>query len=140
MIRPKYEKQPRRSKSPAGFSDEVKALVLARDGGRCVLNSRLCLGEASTVDHRVGRGMGGSRRLNVPHNGVAVCGPCNGLRESDATFQASLVARGIKVLSSHDAAKDGRRCLTTPVLYPDGQAWWLTPWGSRVQVSTEVPF
>ena len=60
------------------------AKLMDRDGG--------CLhcGETEAVapNHRINRGMGGSRRLDKPSNLVVLCSVVNGLIESQAQWQA----------------------------------------------------
>ena len=54
---------------------------LERDGGQCYS----CGATAGLVpQHRVNRGMGGSRDRDVPSNIITFCGQCNGLIEADA--------------------------------------------------------
>lgn len=105
--------------------------VLERDGGACVLSSRLCLGQASCADHRVGRGMGSSKGLDVPANLVAACSICNGLKESDAVFRAECTSRGLHIKRSQATALDIQHCLETPIVAPDGTLWLLTADGKR---------
>jgi 5-methylcytosine-specific restriction endonuclease McrA len=109
----------------------VKAAVLARDNNVCVLSSPHCLGTATDCDHRVGRGMGGNKRLDVPQNLLAVCRPCNSHKEDNADFGAECLARGIKIRRSQSTQIDLERCLSTPVIFPDGSSWFLTPWGRQ---------
>ena len=58
---------------------------LRRDGG-CVHCGAI---ETAVPQHRINRGMGGSKLLNRPSNIIALCAEMNGLIESDAT-QAQL--------------------------------------------------
>lgn len=73
--------------------------------------------------------MGGNKALNVAHALVAACGVCNGLRESDASVAADCEQRGILIRRSQSTQIDLARCLSTPVTYPNGDKWFLTPWG-----------
>ncbi len=62
----------RGSRRDTGPSVEVRELVAARDGGRCLV----CGGPGSNVHHRRNRGAGGSKHLwiNSPANLMTVCG------------------------------------------------------------------
>lgn len=113
--------------------------VLTRDKHTCVLNLRGCAGEATTADHRTGRGMGGNKRLDVVYNLTACCWACNSLRETDAAAAASLEARGIKLRRSASTIRDLHVALTTPVRYPDGRLLFLTVMGGLSE-STDPPF
>lgn len=117
----------------------VVAEVLARDKNSCVLNLPGCAGEATCADHRVGRGMGGNKKLDVVYALVAACSFCNSLRESDADAAASLEARGIKLRRSASTIRDLHVALTTPVRYPDGRLLFLTVMGG-VSESVDPPF
>jgi hypothetical protein len=108
----------------------VVVAVLERDSV-CVIGSRFCTGEPSVADHRVNRGAGGNKALNVAQNLVAACGICNGVKESDSVTAADCVARGIKIRRSQSTQIDLERCLSVPVIFPDGTSWFLTPWGKQ---------
>lgn len=85
----------RRSKAQVG---KVRDLVFERDGYECVVFERA--GECSgglTVQHRVGRGMGGSAQLDGFENLLTMCAYHNGLVESDALFRRLCVMRGYSV-------------------------------------------
>ena len=110
---------------------KVKSAVLLRDFHQCVLASVHCLTTATDCDHRVGRGMGGNKALDVPHNLLATCRPCNSHKEDNAAFSAECVARGIKIRRSQSTQIDLERCLSTPVVFPDGTVFFLTPWGRQ---------
>jgi hypothetical protein len=57
-----------------GFSTATKALVRLRAGYRCEACA-IWLGEhGGQVQHRVARGIGGSRRRNKPSNAALLCG------------------------------------------------------------------
>jgi 5-methylcytosine-specific restriction endonuclease McrA len=109
----------------------VKEFVLDRDERVCVLRSAHCSYVATDCDHRVGRGAGGNKRLDVPQNLVACCRKCNSHKEDNADFGADCVARGIKIRRSQSTQIDLERCLSTPVIFPDGTSWFLTPWGRQ---------
>lgn len=106
--------------------------VIARDGGRCVLNLKGCRGVATTADHRANRGAGGSVILNGYACLIAACEPCNGAKE-DAHGQTrdDLIARGLRVEKDSTNEKTLARCQTTPVTYPDGSVRWLDDEGGH---------
>lgn len=60
------------------------ALYLARDL-HCVCG---CVGREDTLvpQHRINRGMGGSKELDRPANVIVMCSSVNGLIESNATW------------------------------------------------------
>lgn len=91
----------------------------------CVWHGEGCDPDMLVPQHRSGRGMGGSRSKNRLSNGVALCSLMNGLIESDAALAAEARARGIK-LSIHDDPA------VFPVVYPDGELWWLDDEGGRI--------
>lgn len=85
----------RRSKAQVA---RVREAVFERDGYECVVFERAseCSG-GLTVQHRVGRGMGGSARLDGVENLLTMCAYHNGLVESDALFRRLCVMRGYSV-------------------------------------------
>ena len=85
----------RRSKAQVA---RVRERVFERDGHECVVFERAseCAG-GLTVQHRVGRGMGGSARLDGVENLVTMCAYHNALVESDALFRRLCVMRGYSV-------------------------------------------
>jgi hypothetical protein len=106
-------------------------LIIQRDRV-CVIASPHCTGEPTVADHRVGRGMGGNPRLNVPENLVAACGVCNGLKESDVRVARDCLHRGLLLSRGRTTADDLTKCLRLPVTFPDGSRWLLTADGHRV--------
>ena len=79
------------------------ALYLARDL-HCVCG---CVGREDTFvpQHRINRGMGGSKLLDRPANVIVMCSEMNGLIESDQAFAAMARAYGWK-LSRWDSPED----------------------------------
>lgn len=53
--------------------------------------------EAISPNHRANRGMGGSKRLDVPSNIVLLCSVMNGLIESDNIHAATAITYGWKI-------------------------------------------
>jgi 5-methylcytosine-specific restriction endonuclease McrA len=117
---------------------KVKRAVLARDDHQCVLRSFGCTMQATDADHRVGRGMGGNPRLDVPVNLVAACRICNGLKEADALFARECRRRGLRIERSQSTATDLERAGRIPVQYPDGSWWLLTATGREQLRPDEV--
>jgi hypothetical protein len=110
---------------------KLTRLVLDRDR-ICVIASPWCTGVPSCADHRVGRGMGGNRRLDVPENLVAACGVCNGLKESDVRVARDCLRRGLLLNRGRSTTEDLVRCGRVPVVFPDGSRWVLRSDGTRV--------
>lgn len=128
----KTPQKTRGSRRDTGPSHEVRALVAARDEGRCLV----CGGAATQLDHRRNRGMGNANRdkANVPSNLASVCGMggsdgCHGMITNPANFGLTLLetqANGwnVSTLGTVDTAK-------VPYLCFDG--WhWLTDDGERI--------
>lgn len=65
--------------------DSVRRAVYARDDHQCIVNTRDC-GGGLTLQHRVSRGMGGSKLLNGFANLVTMCLDHNTRLEADAAF------------------------------------------------------
>jgi len=118
---------------------KIVALVLERDKYRCVLAGPECTGVATVADHRANRGMGSSGVLNSPSNLIAACERDNGAKEDAyGVILAELKRRGVRVEKDSTNAKTLARCLSIPVLYPDGVERVLTSDGRAVPVG-EVP-
>lgn len=67
----------------ARIPDKVRNLVYERDGGRCVhCGETVAIG----LQHRVNKGMGGSRNLDLPSNLLTFCNVGNARLESDPEF------------------------------------------------------
>lgn len=119
---------------------KIVAVVLERDGGRCVLELDGCTGQATTADHRANRGSGGSNILNHPSALVAACWSCNGAKEdAHGHDRRSLVDRGLRVSKDSTNQKTLTRCIITPVSYPDGGLFFLLPDGTK-QACTDPNF
>jgi 5-methylcytosine-specific restriction protein A len=108
------------SRRRTGPTDTVRALVHARDGGRC---ARCNTPRNLTIHHRVNRGMGGAREewINQAHNLLLVCTTCNGWFEDNPR---EAYAQGWKVRRPQLPAE-------VPVTYPGGRTYLLTPDGVR---------
>lgn len=68
--------------------------------------------------HRIGRGMGGSKRLDTPSNIIVVCSRYNGLMESDPVTAAEARAKGHKLKSWEDST-------LLPVWDVNTGLWWV---------------
>jgi hypothetical protein len=89
--------------------------ILDRQGGKCLHCGTT---EGLVPHHRKNRKMGGSRRLEVPSNVLAVCSLLNGLMESDAQTAEWARDRGWKLRNNQDPAM-------TPVKDNTTNSWWL---------------
>lgn len=108
-------------------STEVNKIVAQRDGQKCVhcgTNSNL------TIQHRRGRGMGGSTRFEGPENKILLCWEVNTGMESDSDEAEEARRRGWKI----DRA-DPREAYEIPVwtwpggwkqMLPDGTYYHVT--------------
>lgn len=118
----------------------VKRQVIERDGGFCLYALPGCQGEATTTDHRAGRGAGGSRVLNDPRNLTAICGICNGHKESmGAIVLLDLEERGLYVRKAATNHKTLQRAIDTPVEYLDGERYFLVSATERRHISFGRP-
>lgn len=65
-----------------------------------------CVGVEDTFvpQHRAGRGMGGSKSLDVPSNIIVMCSSLNGLIESDARYADTARRYGWKLHRWEDSA------------------------------------
>lgn len=96
---PPRAQRPRTPARRTGATPEVRQLVHARDGGLCVR----CGAPASDLDHRRGRGMGGTKgedsaRINGPAWLLTLCGSGN-----------TSGCHGRKEANRHDAEREGYR-------------------------------
>ena len=81
-----------------GFTDEQKAGIHMRDGGRCVL----CGAKSTEANHRLNRGIGGRPSLNTTANGCALCTTCNRGIEADPLYAEFARYRGVKLREGDD--------------------------------------
>lgn len=70
------------------------ARILERDGGRCIHCGST---EGLIPHHRMNRGMGGSKELEVPSNVLTMCSLFNGAMESEGSAQAWAIRNGWKL-------------------------------------------
>lgn len=113
-------------------SKATRQAVYERDGWRCA-----ACGSAwdLTIQHRVSKGMGGSKTLDRLPNLLTLCNLCNTRLEADADFAASGRERGWKVKRN----RPGETPETSPVVYGwcPGQ-WYLLSDGTCIR--DDVPF
>jgi len=94
-----------------------------RDGKECAWHGETCDTDTLVPQHRMG-GMGGSKTKHRLSNLVWLCSAMNGDIESDADLAAEARRRGIKVSFWADTT-------AVPVIYPDGEPYWLDDEGGR---------
>lgn len=126
-----------------GPDQRIRELVAERDGWSCVRCAQPVGGEPGTgysLQHRIPRGMGGSRdaRLNMPANLILLCGSattgCHGAVESD---RAAAREAGYLVWRSQDPTQVPVTVATWPADH-HGPAvtarYLLDDFGSRTEV------
>jgi hypothetical protein len=118
--------------------DAFREVVLARDGTTCQCCGADVTHKLASIQHRIPRGMGGSRLVNIPSNGVLVCGSattpnsCHNWMEHEARSTAEQMGFIIPKLS-------GIHPSTVPLL-TDPHGWvLLDDEGNRVPYVGEVP-
>lgn len=122
----------RRSRSNVSKSRPV---VFRRDGRECVVAGLWesvkwpCAG-GLTVQHRRGRGMGGSAVWDEPDCLVAMCAAHNVLETADADFKKACLKFGWSVPRW---VADQYAMSRIPVRYADG--WWLLSGDGRYSIS-----
>lgn len=89
-----------------GFTPEQVAAILLRDGDLCAMSGHPenpdCWGKATTANHRLNRGAGGSKLRNGTGNGCGICNQCNGAIESVALLAALARHLGVKLRQGDD--------------------------------------
>jgi hypothetical protein len=110
--------------------DKVRQLIFERDGGDCLAAHvfGFC-GGGLTIQHRVGRGMGGSAQYDSPSHLITLCATHNELQTASAEFARICQARGWSIprwAVERIPAKD------IPVQYP-GRGWFLLSDDGTVQ-------
>ena len=110
----------------SGLPQKLFEAIRERDGHFCLLALPGCLGEGGVLDHRAGRGNGGSKVLDDPCNLILACAVCNGNKESaSAIVRADLIERGLRVEKAATNAATLERAKRIPVEYLTGQRWFL---------------
>ena len=100
----------------------TRRLVFQRDGDECV-HCGTTVG--LTIQHRAGRGMGGSKTLDGPENLIVMCALSNQRLESSAAFADLGRTMGWKIRRSEDPT-------TIPVRYASGDFYYLNNRGTRI--------
>lgn len=106
---------------------ETRRYVYGRDGYKCVMCNAT---EGLTFQHRRAVGMGGSKILPSPVDGLTLCVMCNNACE--AGLQASALANGWKVRSWVQSPEK------VPVYFRYEFAWFRLEGTRRVEVSYDV--
>lgn len=89
---------------------------LKRDFGRCYHCGMT--GDTLVPQHRLGRGMGGSKARDVPSNIITFCSYYNGLIEQDSSEKIRAQKLGWSLRSWEDPK-------TTPVFCMTTGEWWV---------------
>lgn len=117
---------------------KIVAQVLERDPW-CVIQGPNCTGRSEVADHRVGRGAGGSKNLDVVFNLIGACVIDNSWKEDCVgDDRTELEQRGIRIRRSASTTRDLHTALTTPVRYPDGRLLFLTIMGGLDECTEPV--
>jgi 5-methylcytosine-specific restriction protein A len=107
-----------------GPSAKVRGIVMARDAGRC----RRCGAIGHEIQHRIGRGMGGSSRgiVNDPSALVLMCRPCHKFitEHPGIAYETGWAIRR----SSHELPSE------VPLMVLDGSQLFLTEEGTAVSL------
>jgi hypothetical protein len=112
-----------------------RPIVFERDQETCIVAGSIwetiqpCMG-ILTLQHRVGRGMGGSARWDAPNCLVTMCIIHNGLIESSYEFRNYCERNGLAI---RRAVADRMDVASIPVRYSDG--WFLLSGDSRFAIS-----
>jgi 5-methylcytosine-specific restriction endonuclease McrA len=78
----------------AKIPDKVRKLIFERDGGKCPHCGET---EAIGLQHRINRGAGGSKLLDIPANLLTFCNSANAAMESNADFAKTARYNGWKL-------------------------------------------
>lgn len=117
---------------------KVRQDVFDRDGSCCVVQGSIWgtiqpCGGALTIQHRVGRGMGGSAMFDTPNSLLAMCAVHNALAEASSEFGKYCQRNGLSVPRWVAASSPVSRI---PVRYSDG--WYLLDGLKRYQIPDNV--
>jgi hypothetical protein len=125
----------RKSKSQV---EKSRPIVYERDDRMCVVRESLwatlepCKG-SMTLQHRVGRGAGGSALYDAPAFLVCMCNHHNGLAESSAEFAKFCARNGYSLRRS---LAEQHPISRVPIHYPDG--WHLLSGDGRFAISSST--
>lgn len=107
-------------KSSRRDMDAFREVVLARDGTTCQMCGIDVTLKLASIQHRIPRGMGGSALVNIPSNGVLVCG--------SATTPDSC-HNDIEHVSRREARRLGYLIPKLSGVHPSTVPLWTTPHG-----------
>jgi hypothetical protein len=114
---------------------KVRQIVYDRDDHECVVRGSLWAtlepcGSALSLQHRVGRGQGGSALYDAPAFLTTMCFLHNALAESSAEFAKFCARNGFSLRRS---LADQHPISRVPIRYPDG--WQLLSGDGRFAIS-----
>jgi hypothetical protein len=113
--------------------EKSRPIVYARDGKRCVVRGSIwesSCGGSITLQHRVGRGDGGSALWDAPAFLVCMCWHHNELQPKDADFAEFCRINGWSLRRNY---ADQHPISRVPIRYPDG--WQLLSGDGRFAIS-----
>lgn len=140
-IRPKYEKQRKRQTLGARSRTQVEQNrdgIFLRDDYRCLAantswTALFPCGGGLTIQHRIGKGMGGSAEFDTPAHLITLCMVHNTLEPANAAFRNFCVRNGWSVPRNR-----GLDVEQIPVTYPDGNYYQLSDIGfGRIYLTPE---
>jgi hypothetical protein len=113
--------------------NKLRPGVFERDGNTCIAAGvfGFC-GGGLTIQHRVGRGMGGSAQYDTPAHLITMCATHNELQTASASFAEICQSRGWSVPRW---AVDRVKVSDIPVSYP-GRGWYMLHEDGTVQQVT----
>jgi len=114
--------------------DKLRRIVFVRDGEECIAKGvfGFC-GGGLTLQHRAGRGMGGSASMDTFHNLITMCAIHNELETASADFHRLCVKAGWSMPRwVHDQGFTD----VIPVWYP-GRGFFLLEDDGRVSIISE---
>lgn len=101
----------------SAVSPKARELIYARDDARCYHCGTT---EGLGLQHRIGRGIGGSKLLNVPSNLLTFCNLTNTAMESDPVLAEHARAMGWKLRRGSEQA-----LVVIPAYDSTDQQWFL---------------
>lgn len=142
-IRPKYD-TPKSKRQTLGKRSRTQVErnrdgIFLRDDYRCVVANTSwtklipCAG-GLTIQHRIGRGMGGSAKFDTPTHLLTMCAVHNALETANGKFHNTCVRNGWSVPRNRELDPS-----EIPVAYPDGNWYQLSNIGfGRIYLTPEV--
>ena len=116
----------------AKISDKIRRRIFERDGGRCPHCGET---EAIGLQHRISKGMGGSKLLDTPANLLTFCNIGNAGMESDPELAEKARRNGWKLSRWEDPAN-------VPFYDTNTGRWWLTDsdYGRQIFLGGDAPY